>query len=78
VSQTGIRLKALRRERNLTQERLARDANISVTTVARIEAGRHNPGIATALKLARALEVPISALFDGDTDDDAEPAARPA
>jgi transcriptional regulator with XRE-family HTH domain len=75
MSHTGTRLRTLRHERQLTQEQLARDAGIALNTVARIEAGRHEPNGPTLHKLARALGVTITALVD-DTDETTAPSLR--
>jgi transcriptional regulator with XRE-family HTH domain len=61
----GKRLRALRDEAELTQEGLARFAGLSVSSVAKLEAGAVAPSFATACKLARALGVSVAA-FDDD------------
>jgi transcriptional regulator with XRE-family HTH domain len=70
MSQTGDRLRELRTERHLSQERLARLADVAVRTVARIETGEGEGLESTLRALAKALEVPVSALVA----DEAEPA----
>ena len=43
IQDLGNRIRALRRERNLTLERLSELANLSVGIVSQIERGRGNP-----------------------------------
>lgn len=58
-------LRRIRRERGLSQERLAHIADLHTTHVAKIERGEREPGLRTVSKLARALGVSASELFDG-------------
>jgi transcriptional regulator with XRE-family HTH domain len=58
-------LRRSRRERGLSQERLAHKADLNMTHVAKIERSEREPGVRTVSKLARALGVPASELFDG-------------
>ena len=56
-------LAKLRKEKGLTQEGLARKANISYHTIIKIEnEGIENPKIETVIKLAKALNVTIDVL----------------
>jgi transcriptional regulator with XRE-family HTH domain len=57
------RLRALRTERGLTQATVAERSGITRTNVMRHEAGVHSPSLTSVLRLARALEVPPSALL---------------
>ncbi len=50
-------LKELRKKSFLTQEELAKKANISRYTVTRIESGKAKPSISSARALAKALKV---------------------
>jgi transcriptional regulator with XRE-family HTH domain len=72
MSQTGDRLKELRQERHLSQERLARMAELAVRTVARVEAGEGEVKFVTLQRLAKALDLPVTALVD---EEPAEPVA---
>jgi putative transcriptional regulator len=56
-------LKVQRAKRNLTQADLAGLAGITRVSVNAIETGRMTPSILLALKLAKALEVPVGELF---------------
>lgn len=56
-------LAKIRKEKGLTQEALARKADISFHTLIKIESGRiKNPRIETVIKLAKALEVKVDYL----------------
>ncbi len=56
-------IKVQRALRNLTQAELAGLAGITRVSVNAIEGGRMTPSILLALKLARALDVPVDELF---------------
>lgn len=53
----GERIRVLRQERELTQERLAGKADLTTGFVNSIEHGRKVPSLTTILKLAKALEL---------------------
>lgn len=53
----GARLKFLRTDRNLTLDDLAEKSGINRATIQRIERRGTRPNLATALKLAKALNV---------------------
>lgn len=56
----------IRKEKGLTQESLARKADISFHTLVKIESGGiKNPRIETVIKLAKALGVSIDKLIEG-------------
>jgi transcriptional regulator with XRE-family HTH domain len=60
----GMRLKALRIAREMSQEMLARKVGVSREYVARLEAGQHDPPLSTIEKLAKALKVNVAALLE--------------
>ena len=60
----GKRIKELRKEAGLTQERLAELIDIETTSLSGIESGRHFPSLPTIEKIATNLNVEIKALFD--------------
>jgi putative transcriptional regulator len=62
-------LKVQRAIRDLTQADLAAKAGVTRKSVNAIETGRMVPSVLLALKLARALEVPVETIFmlDGDS-----------
>jgi transcriptional regulator with XRE-family HTH domain len=70
----GDRLKSLREAAGLTQERLARAADVSVSAVAKIEHAGIDPAWSTVVRIARGLGVSLGA-FDEDTP---PPAAAPS
>jgi len=55
--QIGTNLIRLRRDRGFTQESLAHECDLEVTTVASIERARRLPSVPTLVKLAKALKV---------------------
>ena len=64
VRQIGVKLKKLREERGLSQERLAAKAGLSREHLARLEAGRHDPTFGTLSRLAKALKVKVGELLE--------------
>jgi len=60
---TGRVVRRLRRQRGMSQEVLSGLADISRSHLAEIEAGRVHPTVETLWKLAEALELPLSKLF---------------
>jgi len=59
-------LPKLRKEKGLTQEGLARKANISYHTIIKLESGGiRNPKAETILKLAEALDITTDRLLKG-------------
>ncbi|HHY99420.1 MAG TPA: helix-turn-helix transcriptional regulator [Firmicutes bacterium] len=58
----GSRLRALRQDRRLTQEKLAESAGIHPTFLAKIEGGRRLPSLEVICRLANALGVPAAAI----------------
>jgi transcriptional regulator with XRE-family HTH domain len=60
----GLRLRQLRRQNNITQERLAESIGVSVDLISNIERGINAPSFETLEKLAEILDVPVKELFD--------------
>lgn len=60
----GKRIKVLRNERGLSQEKLALKAGIDRTYLAGIESGKRNATIQSLEKIANALEIKIKDLFE--------------
>jgi transcriptional regulator with XRE-family HTH domain len=58
-------VRRLREERKLTQERLAEQADLHLTDLARIETVVRDPGVKVIAKIAMGLGVPTSMLFEG-------------
>jgi transcriptional regulator with XRE-family HTH domain len=61
----GKRIKHRRKERDMTQDALAKNADIPYTTLAKIEAGLvMNPRMDTLIKIAAQLEITIDELIN--------------
>lgn len=60
----AVRLKRLREEQGLTQERLAKRSGVSHGYLARLEIGMHDPSLSTLAKLAKALRVTVAELVE--------------
>ncbi|WP_264524253.1 helix-turn-helix transcriptional regulator [Flavobacterium sp. N502536] len=58
------RLKEIHSEKDISQEELAYRSEITLSQIARIETVKINPTVSTILKIARALEVQPSELFN--------------
>lgn len=64
MSNISTNLRKLREEKNLSQEKLARLADVANNTIIKIEAGKNqNPTLDTLKKIAKALEVSIDDLI---------------
>lgn len=61
----GKQVKKLRLERGLSQEKLAYEANLDRTYIPSIEKGERNVSITVIEKIAKALKVNITDLFNG-------------
>jgi transcriptional regulator with XRE-family HTH domain len=60
----ALQLKQLRTEAGITQNQLAFEAGVSLSQIARIETARINPTLSTVFSIARALDIPLSVMFD--------------
>ena len=60
----GMRIKYLRKAKNLTQEQLAEKINLDITSLSKIETGRNYPQPETIEKLACAFEIDIEEIFN--------------
>lgn len=72
----GRRVRRLRRERGTTIEDLASAADLHPNYVAGIERGERNPTVAVVIRIARALGVDPSSLFELHADEDARSLRR--
>lgn len=63
----GNNIKSIRKEKNYTQNELAKRANISRTYLSDVENDRYNPSIDTLTDIAKALEVEIVSLIDSSS-----------
>ncbi|KAF0811445.1 hypothetical protein IGB42_04063 [Andreprevotia sp. IGB-42] len=59
-------VKAMRQQRQLTQQDLATHLGVSRQTVISIESGQYDPSLPLAFKLARLFEVKIEEIFTPD------------
>lgn len=60
----GKRIKELRKNAGLTQEKLAELIDIETTSLSGIESGRHFPSLPTIEKIANNLHVELKSLFN--------------
>lgn len=61
----GRNLKRLREERQLSQEQLAERAELDPTYISGIERGIRNPSVLSIVRVAKALKIDASGLFEG-------------
>ena len=61
----GLRIRALRKERGLTQIELAFRCKMEPSNLNRIEAGRTNPTVRSLTLVANGLGVKLAFLFEG-------------
>lgn len=59
-----MRLRKLRQTKRLTQDALAKKARISRVYVNNLEAGKYDPTVSVAKRIARALGVPVRELLE--------------
>jgi transcriptional regulator with XRE-family HTH domain len=64
IKRLSVRVKRIREDRGLTQEKLAKRSGISHGYLARLEVGMHDPSLSTLAKLAKALDVPVTTLLE--------------
>lgn len=62
AAEVGVRVKALREERGLSQRTLAQHLQVSSSTIAKYEAGVHAPPLAVLIRLAAVLGVTLDQL----------------
>lgn len=60
------RIKVLRAERNMTQEELAIEVQVSRQTINAIEKGKFDPSLPLAFKISRLFEMAIEDIFYDD------------
>jgi transcriptional regulator with XRE-family HTH domain len=61
----GNRVRSIRKEKNLSQERVAERADIDPTYISGIERGLRNPGLKNVVRIAKALGVRACDLCKG-------------
>jgi transcriptional regulator with XRE-family HTH domain len=64
VRELAVRIRQLRHAKGWSQERLAEEAGMHRTYLGGIEVARRNPSLRNLIRIARALGVPVKALFD--------------
>ena len=57
-------LKSLRRQKGFSQAELAKKARVAQSSICYLEAGKKNPSVNMAVKLAKALEVDLLTLIE--------------
>jgi len=60
----GRKIKFLREQAHLTQEKLAEKSCISLDYLGKIEVNINKPGLKTIIKISKALNIPIKEIFD--------------
>lgn len=71
-----MRMRAVRRERNMTLTELARRTDLSPGLISQVERGRTNPSLETLRRVAEALDVPIFDLLDQTAEESAAVVTR--
>ena len=61
----GVKIRQLRKDRSLTLKQLANKTTLSVSLISQIELGKSAASVSTLRKLATALGVSMSYLFEG-------------
>ena len=64
IVELGLRIAALRKERQLTQAELSDLVDMEESALRRIELGGTNPTFKTLIRLARGLEISLKELLD--------------
>lgn len=62
----GIRLRELRKQKNLSQEKFAFECELDRTYIASIEQGKRNVSIANIEKIAKSLDMSVYEFFNSD------------
>ena len=62
----GKQMKAIRKDKGLTQEQLAEKIGIHPTYVGKIENGKSNLSLLMLFKISRAVDVRLSEIFEFD------------
>lgn len=60
----GRRIAATRKDKGFTQEKLAAEAGLDRVAIAYIETGKREPKVKSVYKIAKALDVSLSELFE--------------
>ena len=65
LSDLGKRIAAARRQKGISQEKLADAVDVHRTYVGFVEQGKRNPSIGKLRKIAKAVGLPLDKLFKG-------------
>ena len=63
------RIEAIRKERGVRQEELAKSMGVSRQTISSLENGRYNPSITLAYKIAKYFDMTIEEVFVFEEED---------
>jgi len=63
----NLQLRAARKQSGKTQVQVAKETGISVSQYQNIEYGKHEPGVRTAIRIARVLGTTAEELFEAAT-----------
>ena len=66
--QVGSRIRALRKQQGLSLRALSGQCGLSINAISQIERGESSPTLSSLHALATALEVPLTALLEDDTE----------
>lgn len=61
----GSKCRSRRLELGLSQEQVSERAGLDRTYVSSLESGKRNPAFSTLVKIASALQLPLTNLFEG-------------
>ena len=64
TTMVGMRLRSYRQQKGMTQEELAEKAELHPTYIGQVERGEKNATLESIAKIAAALDVPLSQLFE--------------
>jgi transcriptional regulator with XRE-family HTH domain len=64
AARLGQRIRVLRDQADLTIKELAAKANVNATYITGVENGKHNPTVGIVARLAKALELDPSSVFE--------------
>ena len=65
LTQLGMRIRYLRKQKGLSQEDLALEAGVNKNYLSDLERGNRNPSLMILEKIAKALDVSLEILFQG-------------
>ena len=67
IMKIGDNIRKIRKSHSLSQDKLCKLADVTLTTLAKIESGKNdNPTIKTLVKISKALDVNVDALVKNE------------